>query len=238
MTLPTWFVTTPWACIDVESTSADPETARVVELSLLTVDEGRPREAWTRRVNPGVPIPAEATAIHGISDADVADAPSFAAIAPELARLAHGRTLLGYNAARFDVPLLRTELRRLGRAVSERLPVDVLVWVREFDRFVKGQGRHRLGATCARWGVELHDAHSAEADIRATWDLWRKIVERYARSLPATLPALLLHQAKLAHAHDARHAAWRARQAQGDLLKHAAARRDDDDEPHVADGLG
>lgn len=123
-------------------------------------------------MDPGVPIPPGATAIHGISDADVRGAPPFSAIAPEVQRLVEGATLLGYNSRSFDTPLLDKELRRAGErgldphATQE---IDVLrVW-----RAVEPR---TLAGAMKRWtGREHREAHGAKADVAATLAVWEAI---------------------------------------------------------------
>src|SRR6266545_670811 len=96
----------PLAVVDLESTGVDPALDRVVEVAVLTLLPRGAPEPFHRRVNPGVPIPPGATAIHGIADADVAGAPPFASIAAELFAALHGYDLAGFGIASFDLPLL------------------------------------------------------------------------------------------------------------------------------------
>ena len=118
----------PLAVIDLETTGIDPKVDRIVEVSVLKLAPGGEADHRTRRVNPGVPIPPEATAVHGISDDDVADMPTFRAIAPGLARYLDGCDLAGFNILKYDLRLLAAEYNRVG----DRLP----------DR--RAEGRRRL----------------------------------------------------------------------------------------------
>ena len=104
----------PLAVIDLETTGTDPRVDRIVEISVLKVAPGHEPDHRTRRVNPGISIPPEATAIHGITDDDVADMPTFRAIAPGLARFLDGCDLAGFNILNYDLRLLVAEYTRVG----------------------------------------------------------------------------------------------------------------------------
>src|SRR3954451_9189287 len=104
----------PLAVLDLETTGTDTKTDRIVEVSVLKLVPGGQPDHRTRRVNPGVPIPPEATAVHKISDDDVADCPTFRAIAPSLARFLDGCDLAGFNILNFDLRLLVAEYNRAG----------------------------------------------------------------------------------------------------------------------------
>ena len=116
----------PLAVIDLETTGTDPKCDRIVEVSVLKLTTGGEPDHRTRRVNPGVPIPPEATAVHGITDDDVADMPTFRAIAPGLARHLDGCDLAGFNVLNFDLRLLVAEYNRAGMTfpVAGRRVVD------------------------------------------------------------------------------------------------------------------
>lgn len=116
--------------LDFEATGVDPETDRIVEFAFLDFESG----LWVKRVNPGVPIPASASEVHGIYDDDVVREPLFAAYAEEVERRVEGKVLVGYNSRRYDVPLLDAELRRAGRAGLLR-DADGFIAVREIDLF-------------------------------------------------------------------------------------------------------
>ena len=104
----------PLAVFDIESTGIVPQRDRIVEIAVLKVQPDGSQRSTVRRLNPGIPIPAGATAIHGISDADVADAPSFADIAEKLFNYLSDCDLAGYNISGFDVPILEAEFKRAG----------------------------------------------------------------------------------------------------------------------------
>jgi len=158
---------------DVESTGTNPEKDRIVELCLMTPG-GRCR---VFRVNPGVPIPAEASAIHGIRDEDVAKAPPFSEIAPQVQAWVQGALLLGYNSRSFDTPLLHAELRRAGQP---GLDLDA---VREIDvmRVWSALEPRTLAGAAKRWlGAEHAGAHQAREDVRATLAVWARLRETFA----------------------------------------------------------
>ena len=107
----------PLACFDLETTGTNPAEDRIVELSVVLLEPGEPGQPPRRStrswlVNPGRPIPAGATAVHGISDDDVKDAPAFAEVARAVLETFEGADLSGFNAERFDVPLLAAEFKR------------------------------------------------------------------------------------------------------------------------------
>src|SRR5262245_18605206 len=108
----------PLAVIDLETTGTDTKLDRIIEVSVLKLGPGGEVDHRTRRVNPGVPIPPEATAIHGITDDDVAEMPSFRGIAPSLNRFLDGCDLAGFNVLNYDLKLLVTEYNRAGQAFS------------------------------------------------------------------------------------------------------------------------
>lgn len=170
----------PLAVIDLETTGVDPANDRIVEVAVLTLLPGGTQGLYHRRVNPGVPIPAGATAVHGIADADVTNAPLFSAIAAELFATLHGSDLAGFGISTFDLPLLANEFARAGLPfrVARRRVIDVLTLYRRcHPRDLASAVREYLG----RGHV---DAHSAVADVRATAEVLDRQVGRHA--LPPT----------------------------------------------------
>lgn len=163
-------MTRPLVSLDLETTSADPATARIVEIALVRVeslDPRAPRASRVWRVNPGAPIPAEATAVHGITDADVASAPTFEAIATAVGAELIGADLVGYNLRAFDLPVLRAEMQRAGVAwpCGEANVIDAFVLFRERER-------HTLSNAVRRYAGREHlGAHGALADAEATLDV-------------------------------------------------------------------
>jgi len=164
---------------DTETTGPDPEDARIVTAALVVRGGGRPDQDFTWLINPGVPIPAEATGIHGISDAMVqADGqdPKVALeeIASKLASaLNYGMPIVAFNLS-FDWTVLDRDLRRHGLApMDERLTatypalVDSHVIDKHIDRYRKGKGMRKLQPTAGVYGVTITNWHTAEADALA-----------------------------------------------------------------------
>jgi DNA polymerase III subunit epsilon len=160
----------PIALLDVETTGRDPMSDRVVEVGIVVGQGGQIVRRHNWMVNPGIPIAAEAQAVHGISDADVKDAPRFAAIADELVDAMAGTLPAAYNAT-FDKSFILEELARAKktpeRASNLRQSVewaDPLVWARELYADEKSR---TLGDMAARLGVKLENAHRASDDAEA-----------------------------------------------------------------------
>lgn len=168
-----------WLVVDTETTGLVAGPDRIVELAGLTFESGVCQERCATRINPGIPIPAEASALHGIKDEDVKDAPAIGHVAPGfLRRVCDADVLVGYNWP-FDAGFLLAELGDAWtEAIATKPIVDPLVIVR-FDgvgRFWRGKGRHKLTAVCERMGVQLLGAHGASADAHATGHLLGKLL--------------------------------------------------------------
>ena len=165
----------PIVFLDLETTGVDPAKDRIVEISLVKVQPDGSKEVKTRRINPGMPIPPESTAIHGIADDDVKDEPRFEQIAKSLAAYMEGCDLAGYNSNRFDIPVLAEEFLRAG--------VDVDLKKRRFidvqNIFHKMEQRTLVAAYRFYCDRELEGAHSAEADTLATYEVLMAQLERY-----------------------------------------------------------
>jgi DNA polymerase-3 subunit epsilon len=165
---------------DTETTGPDPEDARIVTAALVVRGGGRPDQDYTWLINPGVPIPAEATEVHGITDAMVqADGqdPKMALedIAAKLAAaLNYGMPVIAFNLS-FDWTVLDRDLRRHGvTTMEQRLAghtelalIDPHVIDKQVDRYRKGTGMRKLKPTSEVYGIELTDWHTAEADALA-----------------------------------------------------------------------
>ena len=166
----------PIIFFDLETTGINIAADRIVEISYLKVDLNGNESSRTIRVNPGIPIPPETTAIHGISDEDVKDAPGFNEVGKSIAREFEGCDLAGYNSNRFDIPLLAEEFLRAGIDIDlrRRKFVDVQVI------FMKMEQRTLAAASKFFLGKELKDAHSAEADTRATYEVLQAQLDRYS----------------------------------------------------------
>ncbi len=160
---------------DLETTGIDITSDRVVEISILKIDPSGKEEWLTSRINPGVPIPPAATAIHGITDADVANAPTFAEIGNKLAMFIGYSDIAGYNALRFDVPLLAEEFIRanIDFDFKNRRYIDVQVI------FHKKEQRTLIAAYQFYCNKQLNDAHSAKADTAATYEVLKAQLDTY-----------------------------------------------------------
>lgn len=149
---------------DTETTGIDPAEARIVELGAVAIAASKSVEKLHTFVNPGCLIPPEVSAIHGVTDDDVASAPTFAELAPRVAERFRGFDVVaGYNAAHYDVPLINAELARAGSDfhVDERRVLDPVVFVRWHLRQLRDR---TLGAICDHLAITLDNAHSAVAD--------------------------------------------------------------------------
>lgn len=171
----------PLVFFDIESTGLNIATDRIVEISIVKVSPTTPGapndvEVKTRRINPGMPIPPEAQAVHGITDDDVKDCPKFAQIAKSLAQMLQGCDIAGYNSNRFDIPLLAEEFLRAGVDYDfhKRNLVDVQ------NIFHKKEQRTLKAAYKFYCGENLDNAHSAEADTMATYRVLEAQLDRYA----------------------------------------------------------
>ena len=165
----------PIIFFDLETTGVDIMRDRIVELSLIKVYPNGAEEVKSRRLNPERHIPEEATAVHGITDADVKDAPTFKQVAKDLARIFEGCDVAGFNSNRFDSPLLEEEFLRAGVDFdfSKRRFIDVQTI------FHKMEQRTLIAAYKFYCGKNLEDAHSAEADTRATYEVLKAQLDRY-----------------------------------------------------------
>ncbi len=183
-------LTRPLAVFDLETTGTNPAEDRIVEVALVTLrpDGSRSTKSWL--VNPGRPIPPDAVAVHGIRDADVADVQSFDALAPEIHAAFEGCDLSGFNAERFDIPLLAAEFRRVGRT----FPASGTRVIDSRTIFVRREPRDLAAAVSFYCGRSHEGAHRAEADAVAAADVLLAQLERYD-DMPRDVEALheLLH---------------------------------------------
>ncbi|MEA4904970.1 MAG: 3'-5' exonuclease [Petrimonas sp.] len=165
----------PLVFFDLETTGINITKDRIVEISLLKVHPNGKEEIKSRRINPEMPIPPQATAIHGITDDDVKDCPTFKQVAKSLADMLEGCDLAGFNSSRFDVPVLSEEFLRAGVDfdMSKRKFVDVQII------FHKKEQRTLEAAYKFYCEKELENAHSAEADTIATYEVLKSQLDRY-----------------------------------------------------------
>jgi DNA polymerase-3 subunit epsilon len=160
---------------DLETTGIDVEKDRIVQIALIRVTPDRARETYQTLVNPERPIPPEATAVHGIKDADVRDQPTFAQIRNDVEAFLDGADLAGFNSVNFDLPLLQAELRRAGSEIDYG-DVRHLDAMRIFHRMER---RDLTAAYRFYCGKELVGAHNALADTEATLEILDAQIARY-----------------------------------------------------------
>ena len=165
----------PLVVFDLESTGLDVSKDRIVEISVIKIFPDGTEDVRTRRLNPGIPISPEATAVHGITNEDVKDCPVFKAIAKNLATFLEGCDLAGYNALKFDLPLLVEEFLRAGISIDfhKHRMIDVQ------NIFHKLEPRTLVAAYKFYCSRELDNAHSAEADTRATYHVLQAQLDKY-----------------------------------------------------------
>ena len=165
----------PIVFFDLETTGTNINSDRIVEICYLKVYPNGNEETKTMRINPEMHIPAEASAVHGIYDEDVADCPTFKEVARGIANDIEGCDLAGFNSNRFDIPVLAEEFLRADVDIdmSRRKFVDVQVI------FHKMEQRTLSAAYKFYCGKDLADAHSAEADTLATYEVLKAQLDRY-----------------------------------------------------------
>lgn len=175
----------PIAFFDIEATGVSPRADRMVELCMIRIRPDRSAATLTYRLNPEMHIPEETTAIHGITDADVKDCPTFAQIAQEVADFLEGCDLGGFNILRYDIPMLQEEFTRAGMkfTTDTRRVLDV-------QRIFHRREPRDLSAALKFYCGDAHvDAHGAEADVIATIRTFAGQLERYP-DLPHDIAAL------------------------------------------------
>jgi DNA polymerase-3 subunit epsilon len=165
----------PIAILDLETTGTNLAFDRIVEIAIVKVGPDGSRTVKRKLINPGMKIPDASAAIHGITDEMVKDAPLFKVVANEFKQFIEGCDLAGYNSNRFDWPLLVEEFLRSGLEfdISQRRMVDV-------QKIFHMMEPRTLGAAykfyCSK---SLENAHSAEADAAATWEILLAQIEKY-----------------------------------------------------------
>ncbi len=197
--------------VDTETTGRDPAVDRVIEVGCVVYRGGEivGRHGWL--INPGCPIPEDATAVHGIKNEDVQDAPDFATVLPEILEVMSGCIPVAYNAA-FDRDFLMAEIGRtqtLGQALppAARKGVewfDPLVWAREIHKEEKSKA---LGEVCERLGIRLERAHRATDDAEAALC----VLNAFALDsrVPKTYAAFIQEQRRLAKLFEQERVRWR-----------------------------
>ena len=166
----------PLVFFDLETTGTNINSDRIVEICYLKVFPNGNEEAKTLRINPEMHIPESASAVHGIYDEDVVDCPTFKDVAKTIATDIEGCDLAGFNSNRFDIPVLAEEFLRAGVDIDlmKRKFVDVQVIYHKLEQ--------RTLSAAYKFYCEknLEDAHTAEADTRATYEVLKAQLDRYA----------------------------------------------------------
>ena len=165
----------PLVFFDLETTGTNINSDRIVEICYLKVYPNGNEESKTLRINPEMHIPEASSAIHGIYDADVADCPTFKDVAKNIANDIEGCDLAGFNSNRFDIPLLAEEFLRVGVDIDmmKRKFIDVQVIYHKLEQ------RTLSAAYKFYCDKNLEDAHTAEADTRATYEVLKAQLDRY-----------------------------------------------------------
>jgi DNA polymerase-3 subunit epsilon len=178
-------LTKPICFFDLETTGINITNDRIVEIAIFKVYPNGNKESKTWLVNPTIPIPAETTALHGITDEKVANEPTFATLAPAVYNMIKDSDLAGFNSDRFDIPLLAEELLRAGVDfdMKNRVAVDIqTIFHKKEERTLSAAYKFYCGET-------LENAHSAEADTMATYEILKSQFDRYD-DLPHDMKAL------------------------------------------------
>ncbi len=175
----------PIIFFDLETTGVDTSRDRIVEVSMIKIMVDGERITKTRRINPEMHIPEASSAIHGIKDEDVAECPTFTQVARSLSQFIEGCDFGGFNSNRFDLPVLVEEFMRAGVDVDfkRRSFIDVQ------NIFHKKEQRTLVAAYRFYCDKDLTDAHSAEADTMATYEVFLAQLERY-EDLPNDIEGL------------------------------------------------
>ncbi len=165
----------PLAVFDLETTGINITKDRIVEIAIIRIDPDGTETSYCKRVNPGLPIPPEITAIIGITNEDVKNEPRFEDLAAEIVEFIGNSDLAGYNSNKFDIPVLAEELMRAGSdfEVSKRRFVDVQ------NIFHRMEQRTLTAAYQFYCQKNLENAHSALYDTKATLDVLKAQLERY-----------------------------------------------------------
>ena len=167
----------PLIFFDLETTGTNVVSDRIVEISMIKVNPNGSEEQKTYRINPEMPIPKEASAVHGIYDDDVKDKPTFKQLAKQIANFFEGCDVAGYNSNRFDVPLLAEEFLRaeVDFDMKNRKFIDVQTI------FHKMEQRTLVAAYKFYCNKDLTDAHSASADTMATYEVLKAQLDKYEK---------------------------------------------------------
>jgi DNA polymerase-3 subunit epsilon len=168
-------LTRPLVFFDLETTGTDIGRDRMVQIAALKLHPDGKEEIRTRLINPGIPIPASATAVHHITNEAVADKPKFRDIAKGLAEYFRGADIAGFNSNRFDIPILVEEFGRCSIPFPD--PDAKLVDVQVI--YHRKEERTLAAAYKFYCNKNLEGAHDAESDVRATMEVFSKQLEKY-----------------------------------------------------------
>lgn len=201
----------PVVGIDTETTGREPGVDRIVEVACVIWRGGQIVDSHGWLINPGRPIPEEAKAVHGISDDDVREKPTFPQLAGEIAKTMHGCVPLAYNAE-FDRRFLRAEFIESGITLDEAPPairssvewLDPLVWARHLQREEKSKA---LGEVAARLGIEIGRAHRATDDAAAALKVYGEFLKD--PRVPDTYGAFIQEQKRLGKELEEERRMWR-----------------------------
>ena len=175
----------PLVFVDLETTGVNTSTDRIVEMTVLKIHPDGSKEEKSERVNPGIPISPDATKVHGITNEDVADKPGFSQYARSIHSFFYGCDIGGFNAIRFDIPLLTAEFKRVGLEfdLEGRKVVDPMVI------FYQHEPRDLAAAYEKYCGKSLDNAHSSAADVQAAAEIFEAQV-RFYPELPEEMAEL------------------------------------------------
>jgi DNA polymerase-3 subunit epsilon len=165
----------PVVFFDLETTGINVTNDKIVEIAILKISPDGSEESFTQRYNPGIDIPVETSEIHGITNAMVKDSPSFEEGADKIISFIGDADLAGYNSNRFDIPMLLEELLKIGKEfdMTTRKSIDVQTI------FFKKEQRTLSAAYKFYCGEELVNAHSAVADVKATYEVLKSQLDKY-----------------------------------------------------------
>lgn len=182
-------LTKPLAVIDLETTGVNPGRDRIIEIAIVKANTDGSIVKKRKLINPGMPIPPESIEIHGITNEMVKDAPTFKQAANEIKQFLEGCDIAGFNSNKFDIPMLVEEFMRNG--VEIKLNKSRLLDVQKI--FHSMEPRNLVAAYKFYCNKDLQNAHSAEADAEATWEVLKAQVEKYehlGESVDSILAAL------------------------------------------------
>ncbi len=169
----------PMVFFDTETTGLDVTKDLIIEISTLKIFPDNKKEVWTQLINPGIPIPSASTKIHGIKDEDVSGKPSFAEVGNQISKIFLDSDIGGYNVIAYDYPLLKNEFIR--NSIELPFPQDLKI-VDPQVIYKKNERRDLTSALKFYCDKTLEDAHSAEADTIASFQVFEEQIKKYSLS--------------------------------------------------------